>query len=103
MRLLPLLLLALAGIAQGQTVPTIEACLDGIVDAPEAVERGEPFRLSEQCPALAKGGAFDVLPLQYPVDDELTIAQVLDLRAALASAAEPAGSARLPDPATCAL
>lgn len=100
MRLFGLLLFAFAGIAQGQAVHPLQACIDAIVGAPENVERVEPLMLSEHCPALARDRAqLDALPLQDPLGEGLTIAQMLDLRAALASAAEPPGAARLADPA----
>jgi hypothetical protein len=82
MRLLLLVaaLLVLSG-ARAQTGPSLQQCIDGAFADGFGAERDQPFPLEMVCPELAGDGRLESLPLQAPLGEDVTPAQLLDLRA----------------------
>lgn len=95
MRLPALLLLAsFAGIARGEnSAAPLDACVDAVFAGAREIVREEPFDLRELCPELAENRMLlTALPLQAPLAEELTPAQLLDLRAAWADTRVESGA-----------
>lgn len=103
MRLPALLLLAcFAGLARGEAAAEpLQACMDAVFAGAREIVRDEPFTLRELCPELAEDqGLLTALPLQDAIGEDLTPAQLLDLRAAWVSTRTgpgPAGPLRPAD------
>lgn len=91
--------LVLSG-ARAQTGPPLQQCIDGAFADGYGAERDQPFPLEMVCPDLAADGMLQGLPLQAPLGEDVTPAQLLDLRAlqqttrnrpGLRNEADPAG------------
>lgn len=73
----------------------VERCIDSQFKAGEATDRTASIKLSKSCPVLARSRQHPLLKqIQPPLKDELSVSQLLDVRAILQSRsrAKPAAS-----------
>lgn len=78
-----------------QLVQAVEQCIDSQFQAGEATRRDQTIKLQQTCPMLASARQHTLLsPVQPPLTDEITVSQLLDIRAILHTRTRSAASKR---------
>lgn len=99
MHRIALLLFLAVSAACADTAPPVQRCIDRAFAGGYGAERDQPFPLEFVCPGLVDHGtALSELPLQNPLGEDVTPAQLLDLRAAYAAGQPGPAATHEPDP-----